>query len=423
MRRVRRRSFFGRVSRGERGAVGTILAVLLLGGVVMGMLALSVDVGNIWSERRQLQNGADAASLALADACAQNASAAGCSTDPTANGLQSLAGDNAIDKLAGLDPANGQGKICFRGTSSITLPSPLCVDPGSYQQLTKCPPLPSWLTADFPYVETSPVTKSAGANSTILPKYFSQLLAGGGPDVAETACARAAWGQPASYSGSVPLVMSECEWSGFVKSTSFVYPAPPEGSVPGYGGAGEPPWPAQSFEHVIYFANSDKAAPCTYSNGKDGPGGFGDVQVSGNNCAATVSTNSWLVGDNGKSVSVDCKPAIAAMRGKVVAVPVFDCLFIDNSTYTGLVAGAGSCDGSGSGGTYNYHIAGWAAFYLSGYVFPSAQAPSYLTGLPPCSSSESCISGWFVKASLDANSIVAPGGANDYGTYAVVPAG
>ena len=53
-------------SHGDRGAVAPLVAILMAGGVVLGMLTLSVDVGNIMWERRQLQNGADAASLALA---------------------------------------------------------------------------------------------------------------------------------------------------------------------------------------------------------------------------------------------------------------------------------------------------------------------------------------------------------------------
>lgn len=423
MRRVRYRSLLLRLRNHEEGAVATIVAVLVLGGVVMGMLALTVDVGAIWAERRQLQNGADATSLALADACARGA--VECSVDPKTNKLELLSNANAEDGFASLDPPKGLGEICFRGTGTITLPSPACDDPGAFQDLRKCPPAPPWLTSAFPYVETYPVTKTS-SGATILPKFFSQALTGGGADVSETACARAAWGAPASYTGAVPLTMSECEWLRFLDSLGGKYPPGPVGTIPGYGGAGQPAWPESSVERVIYFANSDSQAPCTYKNGKDGPGGFGDVQPTSQICSDTVETNGWLIGNNGKSVANPCRPAIAGFRGRVINVPVFDCLFINNSEYTGPREGAGSCDGSGKGGTYNYHIAGWAKFYLSGYVFPGdggMKAPSYLTNNYPCSNSESCISGWFVKGALDATSIKPPGGPNDYGTYAVLPAG
>ncbi len=50
---------------GERGAVA-ILVAILLPLVFIGMAALTVDVGNISAERRQLQNGADAVALSAA---------------------------------------------------------------------------------------------------------------------------------------------------------------------------------------------------------------------------------------------------------------------------------------------------------------------------------------------------------------------
>jgi len=53
-----------RITRNERGAVGTIIGVLLATGMVFGFLAISVDVGGLLWERRQLQNAADAAALA-----------------------------------------------------------------------------------------------------------------------------------------------------------------------------------------------------------------------------------------------------------------------------------------------------------------------------------------------------------------------
>ena len=51
----------------ERGAAGVTVALLML--VLIGAGALAVDVGQIYGERAQLQNGADAAALAVARAC------------------------------------------------------------------------------------------------------------------------------------------------------------------------------------------------------------------------------------------------------------------------------------------------------------------------------------------------------------------
>ena len=49
----------------ERGAVLVWVALMLV--VLLGIGALVIDVGALYAERRQLQNGADAAALAVAD--------------------------------------------------------------------------------------------------------------------------------------------------------------------------------------------------------------------------------------------------------------------------------------------------------------------------------------------------------------------
>jgi hypothetical protein len=52
---------------GERGAAGVVVAVMML--VLIGAGAMAVDVGQIYAERAQLQNGADAGALAVARSC------------------------------------------------------------------------------------------------------------------------------------------------------------------------------------------------------------------------------------------------------------------------------------------------------------------------------------------------------------------
>ncbi|HET9648415.1 MAG TPA: pilus assembly protein TadG-related protein, partial [Microlunatus sp.] len=57
--------------REERGAIAVIVAILMV--ALIGFVAIAVDVAAMWSEKRQLQNGADAGALAIAQACAKNA--------------------------------------------------------------------------------------------------------------------------------------------------------------------------------------------------------------------------------------------------------------------------------------------------------------------------------------------------------------
>lgn len=79
----------------EDGAIAVMSALLMV--LVLGMAALVIDIGLVFAERAQLQNGADAAALAIAQECAyQNL------CDPALAGATatSLASKNANDELA-----------------------------------------------------------------------------------------------------------------------------------------------------------------------------------------------------------------------------------------------------------------------------------------------------------------------------------
>jgi Flp pilus assembly protein TadG len=54
--------------RDDRGAVGVVVAMLMV--AVMGFAAVSIDAAALWTQRLQLQTGADAAALAIAHDCA-----------------------------------------------------------------------------------------------------------------------------------------------------------------------------------------------------------------------------------------------------------------------------------------------------------------------------------------------------------------
>jgi Flp pilus assembly protein TadG len=83
---------------GEDGAVAVLVGILTL--VLFGMAALVIDVGAMYAERRQLQNGADAAALAIALECAK-----GRPCGPGINGGMALqyANSNANDGEANLE--------------------------------------------------------------------------------------------------------------------------------------------------------------------------------------------------------------------------------------------------------------------------------------------------------------------------------
>ncbi|WP_258061653.1 TadE/TadG family type IV pilus assembly protein [Arthrobacter sp. ZGTC412] len=80
----------------ERGAVSVIVAILLV--TLLGFVAIAADVGVIYSERAQLQNGADASAIAIAQKCAKDTTVAACST--TSDLATSLANQNALDGMS-----------------------------------------------------------------------------------------------------------------------------------------------------------------------------------------------------------------------------------------------------------------------------------------------------------------------------------
>ncbi|WP_427174690.1 pilus assembly protein TadG-related protein [Arthrobacter sp. 92] len=80
---------------GESGAVAIIVALVLV--VLLGFAAMAVDAGMLYAEKAQVQNGSDAAALAVAQKCAANPADTNCST--TSAVAADVANKNANDGL------------------------------------------------------------------------------------------------------------------------------------------------------------------------------------------------------------------------------------------------------------------------------------------------------------------------------------
>lgn len=93
----------------ERGVTAVIVAIMLV--VLVGFAALAVDVGAVVWDRKQLQNGADAGALAIAQACAQGA----CGN--TAGDADDFAKANKSDPLA----TSTQGSVLGLTASAVTV--------------------------------------------------------------------------------------------------------------------------------------------------------------------------------------------------------------------------------------------------------------------------------------------------------------
>lgn len=85
----------------ERGAAGVLVAVMML--VLMGAGAIAVDVGQIYAERAQLQNAADAGAMAAARRCYD---AGGCTGSQATSWAAELTGPNSNDGASNIASVN-----------------------------------------------------------------------------------------------------------------------------------------------------------------------------------------------------------------------------------------------------------------------------------------------------------------------------
>lgn len=81
----------------EKGAAGILVAVMML--VLIGVGAIAVDVGQIYAERAELQNAADAGALAGAQICSETA---GCTQSDADAVAALLANQNSKDGVSGV---------------------------------------------------------------------------------------------------------------------------------------------------------------------------------------------------------------------------------------------------------------------------------------------------------------------------------
>jgi hypothetical protein len=421
----------------ERGGVMTIVAVLLAGGVLMGMAAISIDVGRLLAEKRQLQNSSDAASLSLADDCW--ASPGSCAV--TSN-EQTLANGNSDDNTTTITSA------CSVNIAG----SPINGCPTATGALADCAPLPDAFAAmsGLPYVEVRTRTRIPNGDNG-LTNYLASAL--GITKSSAAACARAAVGTIDSGVGELPITISACEWSRqtggnpVTGSGGSYYPAPNyQGTTTpdyGYGMSGSPAWPTGAppapaanpgGEVVLLVQNppggQTPPSSCPTWNGHALPGGFSILEtVSGNPCKAVELPYKWMHTSPGTSVGCDLSQYV----GKVVALPVFSCT-LDYLPNREANEATDPCN-TGNGSNAWYWRRGYAAFYLSGYrLQTNGSIPNRVrsinpnntlaNGNNPCGNSELCLAGWFTTGSLSGTGISgAPTTTNYFGVYRVVPAG
>lgn len=153
---------------GERGAVAVITAFCLV--VLLGLAALAIDVALMYEERAQLQNGADAAALAVAQDCSRNT--------------------NCLDAAAVLPRAQQMADTNARDARSKAA----ILELDKAKQKVR--------------VQTTTVDGKTGAGSLALS--FAPVL---GIDKATVgATASAFWGAPKAGTAAFPIAFAQCEF-------------------------------------------------------------------------------------------------------------------------------------------------------------------------------------------------------------------
>jgi hypothetical protein len=287
--------------------------------VIMAMAAMVIDVGAMVQERRELQNGADAAAMSVAHSCALGETA--CST-PTP----------AASAIAGSNGASIESVVIDAPAHTVTART------------------------------RNDVKFSFSPGQTTL-----------------HATAVATWGPPDNGT-TIPLTLSKCEFDKAAFGATTVIFHTNSAATCNAGPAGK------DLPGGFGWLDMTAKTGCTTAPaGKDLPGGFGWLDMTAKTgCTTAIDADSDASANTGVSAPSGCD--LSALLGKTILVPIFD----------GAVR---------TGTNVTYHLAGFGAFVLTGYRFPSTSAGSPV----PCKSPNTCIGGTFTEFVTDAGGV---GGGN-----------
>jgi Flp pilus assembly protein TadG len=246
----------------------TLVLVAISMVALIALVGLAIDGAALFSERRQLSRGADAAALAVAEDCVLEVKP--CDDDQawtTADEYADVNADDGASAIAAVDLDTSAGTVHVRTKS---------FDPEDG-------------TDTFKYL----FMRVVGIDSSTV-----------------VADATAQWGV-ASGGSAFPIIVSGCEWAKYgLGGTDF----------PGYG-----------VPITLTFHDGNGAEECNAQAGQDADGdgflagGFGWLETYGD-CIADVENSNWYAEEPGNSPPNGCSTAEfrALVYDKDVVVPVFD---------------------------------------------------------------------------------------------------
>jgi Flp pilus assembly protein TadG len=267
-----------RGARGDHGAVAVLVAVLLAGGVLLGMAAYAIDVSLMYAERAQVLNAADAVAMAAAQECVRQTTNCQRQT-PTEPQLVAVANGNAGDNAMSID------ELCVKAQATGG-PDPCTTPSGSATRCLTDPP------ADVSYAQVLAGTKTAD-DKTVLPPVFAGAAVRGYTGAHVVACARVAWGPPQGPYAA--LTVSRDLLSDLVRtSVDGFQPAPPAGITDTPG----------AVEQVINLQDAQDSAPAD-------DGGLGYLNADPKNptsCLVDVASNADLPGKTNNQANTMALP-------------------------------------------------------------------------------------------------------------------
>jgi Flp pilus assembly protein TadG len=244
--------------------------VALLMVPLIGFAAISIDVAAMWAERQQLQTGADAGALALAQDCARGSCADAAGT------AQAMAAAN-------LDDGNA--------TSSV-----------------------SSIGADEVSVTTSGVREH----------FFAPVLGISSNTI--VARSTASWGFPTGGTAQLPLTISWCDFraqTGGGPPTSNAVVTIPMTEQPEPAVLPADSDPAALPTEPEAGALPEEAATCSGPRGEV-PSGFGWLTTD-SGCETSSSIATGAAASGGGSVSAGCSSAgFSELQGRTVLLPIFN---------------------------------------------------------------------------------------------------
>ena len=258
----------------ESGIAAVFIGLWIV--VLIGFGAYALDTSRIYNEHSELQNGADAAALAVARDCAMGAC------------------DGFFDAVG---MAEDYSDANMRDGSSFV--EDVVVD----------------LVDNT--VEVKVATEDTPGDNTF-DMVLAQVIGYNGLTV--RADAEVGWGPPGAIK-TLPLIFSLCEWEDF--GYAGYVDEHPDGFLHRASSIDKGFAPYKSKYLTILFHGTDTCH--SGPSGQDLPGGFGWLESTTGYCEAFVAVGKWMDLDPGSSPTTECSPLdLQDLVGEIVGIPYFD---------------------------------------------------------------------------------------------------